>query len=75
MADTQMLIEQYARSMMNAIVHSYADADPVRRGVLRFARKQGYPHLDRAEAAALYHDIGPTQERREHAQIAADGAQ
>ena len=78
--------ERYVRETIEAVAdeplsigHGYAHVDRVRRWALWLANQEGYADRDRAEAAALLHDIGlghlsPGDDRRAHGPIGAEVA-
>jgi len=71
-------IEAFAHLHMEGgdVAHGWLHAHRVRNHALAIARAEGYLHLDRAESAALLHDIGlkHVQVRREHGAKGAEMA-
>lgn len=76
MNETLNTIETYARQMMleSEIAHNFEHVHRVRQWSLRIAAAEGYPHLDRVQAAALLHDIGLVHGRAGHGPRGAEMA-
>jgi putative nucleotidyltransferase with HDIG domain len=67
-------IEAYARrTLTETVAHDFKHLDRVRGWAIQIARAEGYPDLDRVQAAALLHDIGLpcTEKRRQHGLVGA----
>lgn len=75
---TLHLIEEFARHHMEGGEpgHDFKHADRVRCHALAIARREGYAHHDRLEAAALLHDVGlrSSPKRSAHGEIGAQMA-
>ncbi len=73
MSNRVQLIEEYAQSLMiGEVAHDYKHVDRVRGWALKIATQEGYPHLDRVEAATLLHDIGlSSRDRKHHGEVGA----
>lgn len=71
-------IEAFARQHMTdgEIAHDYKHVDRVRNRALQIAPHEGYPDMERVQAAALLHDIALThvEKRSDHGKVGAEMA-
>ena len=66
-------IEDYVKSLTVQSGHGFGHIDRVRRWIRVITTKEGFRDIELAEAAALLHDIGLSQEgdRRNHGEVSA----